>query len=98
MTTRQLEDLEFFAIYKDFFPIRRWEKARIYRYCLLIPVEIGSWFSVSILDPSGFELFLDNCYDHRFQTTADALTAAIKAVDLYISESLHEFIEDFRGI
>ena len=84
-----LEDLMFFDRYKDRFYLRRWSEAIVYRYCLLVPVESGNQISISILDPGGFELFLEGCYGCYFERSADALVAGIKAVDHYIHEAVH---------
>ncbi|MEY2976174.1 MAG: hypothetical protein ACO3NK_01570 [Prochlorotrichaceae cyanobacterium] len=84
-----LEDLMFFDRYKERFYVRRWNEAIVYRYCLLIPMETEDHVGLSILDPAGFELFLEGCYGCRFGSAADALVAGIKAVDQYIQEALH---------
>jgi hypothetical protein len=95
MSVKILEDIQFLAIYKDSFQIRRWEKSRLHRYCLLVPTEIDrNQFGVVILDPAGFELFLQGCYGCTFPSVADALTAAIQALDHHITEALETEIED----
>lgn len=84
-----LEDWMFFDRYKERFHLRRWDEAIVYRYCLLVPLEAGDQISISILDPGGFELFLDGCYGCYFERSSDALVAGIRAVDTYIHEALH---------
>jgi hypothetical protein len=81
-----LEDLMFFDRYKQQLYLRRWDEAMVYRYCLLVPLELADEIGISILDPGGFELFLEGCYGCRFRESADALVAGIKAVDAYIEE------------
>lgn len=94
MTAKILEDIQFLSIYKDSFQVRRWEESRLYRYCLLVPTEMGhQTFGVIILDPAGFELFLYGCYGRRFPSPVDALTAAIRAVDQHITEALEGELE-----
>ena len=82
--TDLLDDLKFLDRYKERFCLRRWNEAIVYRYCLLIPIDLGEQVGISILDPAGFELFLDGCHGQTFQETADALTAGIRAVDHFI--------------
>jgi hypothetical protein len=100
MSVKILEDVQFLSIYKDTFQVRRWESSTLYRYCLLVPTEmedeVGGKVGVVILDPAGFELFLPNCHGCRFVSIADALTAAIRAVDRHITESLQDGIQDFE--
>jgi hypothetical protein len=90
MSLTVLEDIQFLALYNHSSPIRHWELSRLYRYCLLTPTEVGHRFGIVILDPAGFELFLQGCYGCTFTTAADALTAAIRAVDRHIKECLQE--------
>ena len=90
MAMQILEDLHFFDRYKTRFHLRRWDKAIVHRYCLLVPKEMGDQSGITILDPAGFELFLTGCYGCRFNSSADALVAGVKAVDMYIKESLGE--------
>lgn len=85
-----LEDLMFFDRYKERFCLRRWQEAIVYRYCLLVPIEIGKTLGIRILDPAGFELFLEGCYGCQFERSADALVAGIKAVDVYIQDAVHQ--------
>lgn len=84
-----LKDLMFFDRYKERFYLRRWNEAIVYRYCLLVPLEAGDKIGVSILDPGGFELFLEGCYGCYFERSSDALIAGTRAVDIYINETLN---------
>ncbi|MEB3275192.1 MAG: hypothetical protein VKJ85_15550, partial [Prochlorothrix sp.] len=71
-------------------PLRHWEYARIHRYCLIVPTAVGYEFGVVILDPAGFEMFLQGCHGCTFSEPADALTAAIQAIDRHITECLQD--------
>ena len=90
MSLTVVEDIEFLALYSETSPIRHWDYARIHRYCLVVPTTIGAGFGVVILDPAGFELFLQGCYGCTFAEPAEALTAAICAIDLHITECLQD--------
>ncbi|KKJ00046.1 hypothetical protein [Prochlorothrix hollandica] len=90
MSLTALDNIEFLALYNHSSPIRHWEQARVYRYCLIVPTEIGHQFGVVVLDPAGFELFLQGCYGCTFPGTADALTAACRGVDRHIVECLQD--------